>query len=285
MTKTTVTKRPEADNGVLPAPPPPPPQAINTWTAVRNLAEAVQVAELVVKSAALPDIRNAGQALLKILAGGEMGFGPFASLVGIHIIEGKPSVGAHLQAAMIRRSGRYDYRIITSTAQACDLEFFAKQGAEWESLGHCTLTMEEAAQSGLALDRGGKLKANWQRHPKDMLFASCVTQGYRQHTPDLASGVNAYDPDELDAQAEPVLALPAPAEDAPANPSPPPDTHGPEMAGEQQVSRIGELIAELGFTQPQWEKAYQARGVSCARELTREQASEMIAKLEAKKKG
>jgi hypothetical protein len=50
------------------------------------------------------------QIATKILAGAEMGYGPFASVQGIHVIQGKPVISANLMAAAVKRSGRYDYR-------------------------------------------------------------------------------------------------------------------------------------------------------------------------------
>ena len=36
---------------------------------------------------------------MKILAGGELGIGPFAAMSDIHLIDGKPVVGARILAA------------------------------------------------------------------------------------------------------------------------------------------------------------------------------------------
>ena len=59
------------------------------------------------------------------------------------------------------------------------------------------MTFKEAKDSGLAIGKTGT-KANWQRHPDDMLFARCVSKGYRRYSPELSGGVVSYDPDELD---------------------------------------------------------------------------------------
>jgi hypothetical protein len=198
----TTKKKPDETTAVIPAEPPqhqPPAQAQAGWNACRTFQEAFQLAELVAKSAALPDVRNAGVAMLKILAGAELGLGPFAALTGVHIIEGRPSVGSHLIAATIRRSGCYDYRVVHSDATLCELAFLRLVGGKWQVEGHTILSMQEAMDQGFAISsKTGKLKDTYRRHPKDMLFARCLTQGYRQFCPDAIGGAPLYDPDELD---------------------------------------------------------------------------------------
>lgn len=261
-------------------------QTMQGWNAVSNMAEAVQLAEIIGKSNALPDVRNVAVALLKIMAGGEMGFGPFASLVDVHIIEGKPAIGAHLRAAAIKRSGKYDYVIKRCDRDACELEFLELRAGKWQPLGTVEMTIEEAIASGLTQGKNG-MKANWKNHPDDMLFARCISKGYRRYCPDLTGGVLAYDPDELDSAPVPVAVqatVTAATVDAPKeyDGSTVPVRQGPELISEYQVERLGELISQLGITEAQWTKAYQSRGVQSARELTRDQASEMIRNLESR---
>jgi len=52
------------------------------------------------------------QIATQILAGREMGYGPFASVQGIHIISGKPALSANLMASAVKNSPRYDYRAL-----------------------------------------------------------------------------------------------------------------------------------------------------------------------------
>jgi len=139
------------------------------------------------------------QCLAKILAGAELGFGPVASLTDIHVSEdGKVIVGAHIRAAIIRASGRYDYRVLEHADQACALEFRRRASQSWEVLGVERLTLADAQAKGMHVTRSGKEKPTWSKSPKNMLFARCMTNGYRFHCPDLSGGVNLYDADELD---------------------------------------------------------------------------------------
>jgi len=47
----------------------------------------------------------------------------FASMTGIYIIKGKPAIGANPMAAAVKRSGKYNYRVIEHTDQSCKIAF------------------------------------------------------------------------------------------------------------------------------------------------------------------
>ena len=81
------------------------------------------------------------QLATKILAGQEMGYGPFASVQGIHVIQGKPTMSANLMASAVKNSARYDYRVCgrwkTPPSVSSSLSASA---ASWKSLGVSTFT-------------------------------------------------------------------------------------------------------------------------------------------------
>jgi hypothetical protein len=137
------------------------------------------------------DASDEPKAIVKIIAGREIGFGPMAAMSGIHVIEGKPEIGANLQAIAVRQSGRYDYRIKSKTTQICEIEFFETLGGRRESLGVEVFTIEDARRAGLAD------KQNWKRYPKNMLFARCMSNGVASFCPD-AVGMRAYSEGEVD---------------------------------------------------------------------------------------
>ena len=70
-----------------------------------NVDGTFKLAEVMAKSGFFTDARDAAQAVVKVLAGAEMGFGPVSSMTGVNIIKGKVSIGANLMAAAVRRSG------------------------------------------------------------------------------------------------------------------------------------------------------------------------------------
>lgn len=139
-----------------------------------------------------PDISQQGQALVKILAGHEMGIAPFASMSGIHIIKGKATIGANIMAALIKGSGKYDYRIVTLSNTECEVEFF--QGKE--SIGKSKFDMADA-KAAEVLGNG-----TWKKFPKNMLFARAISNGMRWYCPDVTNGQTVYTPEEMGAEVD-----------------------------------------------------------------------------------
>lgn len=133
------------------------------------------------------------QVATKILAGRELGFGPFAAVNGIYIIQGRPAVGANLMAAAVKGSGRYDYRVKTMTDTECSLEFFAVANGHRESLGVSTFTAKDAKAAGTK---------NLDKFPRNMLFARAMSNGVRWYCPDVFSGNAVYVPEELGADVD-----------------------------------------------------------------------------------
>ncbi len=129
------------------------------------------------------------QIATKIIAGSEFGFGTFASVNGIHVIQGKPAIGAGLMATAVKRSGRYDYRVKTLTDEVCEIEFFEREGGKRESLGVSTFTRADAVKAGTQ---------NLNKFARNMLFARCISNGIKWFCPDVFSG-SVYTPEELGA--------------------------------------------------------------------------------------
>ena len=138
-----------------------------------------------------PDAHMA-ECAIKILAGMEAGFGPFASAAGVSVINGKPGFGANLLAQAIKRHPVYDYRVLEKTDQVCRIKFLAGR----EELGVETFTIQMAERAGLV--KGGP----WKAYPEAMLFARCLSAGMRTHCPDALGGATAYTPEELGASGE-----------------------------------------------------------------------------------
>src|SRR5688572_29930764 len=85
--------------------------------------DAMTMAQQFFKSGFFSDIRDASQALVKIEYGRELGVGPAAAMLGVHIIQGKPSPSAGLMAALIKGSEKYNYAVKKWTNEACVLTF------------------------------------------------------------------------------------------------------------------------------------------------------------------
>jgi len=150
---------------------------------VRTAADALSIGEVFFKSGLFQDIKSVHQAVVKILAGQEMGISPMASMNGIHIIQGKPVVGAGLMAARVKSFGKYDYKVKQHDDKACAIEFF--QGKE--SLGVSTFTIDDAKKAGTK---------NLDKFPRNMLFARAMSNGVKWYTPDIYEQP-VYVPEEM----------------------------------------------------------------------------------------
>lgn len=159
---------------------------------IRTMDDLARLSGMLASSGYFKDARDAAQAGVKVLAGLEMGFGAFASMTGIHLIDGKPSVGANLLAQAVKRSGRYNYRVTTHTDQECVIAFYEAG----EKIGESSFSMKDAQAAGVA-GRGP-----WKAYPKAMLFARALSQGVRWHCPDVLGGTTAYVPEELGASVD-----------------------------------------------------------------------------------
>jgi hypothetical protein len=141
---------------------------------------------------------------IRLMAGMEAGFSPFASATGVHIINGRPAFSANLLAQAVRRHPDYDYRVLEKTAQLCRIKFLSRG----EDLGTETFTIDMAERAGLLKN------PTWRSYPEAMLFSRALTAGMRTHCPDALGGHPAYTPEELgDADVVPVTvteAAPAP---------------------------------------------------------------------------
>jgi hypothetical protein len=149
------------------------------------LNEVMSIGKAFAESGMFSDTKSAAQAIVKIQAGQEIGIPPFAAMTGIHIIQGKPTIGAGLIASRVKGSGKYDYRVTQNDEKACIIDFY--QGTN--KIGTSTFTIEDAKKAGTK---------NLDKFPKNMLFARCISNGVKWFCPDVFSGP-VYVPQEMGA--------------------------------------------------------------------------------------
>jgi hypothetical protein len=138
---------------------------------------------------------------IRLMAGMEAGFSPFASATGIHIINGRPAFSSSLLAQAVRRHPAYDYRVLEKSSTVCRIKFLA----HGQELGIETFTIEMAERAQLLKN------PTWRAYPEAMLFTRALTAGMRTHCPDALGGHTAYSPEELGAaEVVPVTVTEAP---------------------------------------------------------------------------
>lgn len=154
-----------------------------------TIDEMSRVALAMSKSGYFEDAKDVSKAMVKVLAGNEIGLGPFASMTGIHVIKGKPVLGSNVIATLVKNDPRYNYRVATCNDEYCCLIWY-ESGKE---VGKSDFSINEAEQARLTD------KDNWRMYPSDMLFARALTRGARRYAPGIFGGAPVYTPDELGA--------------------------------------------------------------------------------------
>jgi len=163
-----------------------------------DLENLQRIAKMLAASGYFDAARDAqtgiAQMATKILAGREMGYGPFASVQGIHIIQGKPALSAGLMASAVKASKRYGYNVITMDATVCTLEFYERTSdGKQISLGLSTFTIADARQAKTQ---------NLEKFPRNMLFARALSNGVKWYAADVFNGNTMYTPEELGATVD-----------------------------------------------------------------------------------
>ena len=195
---------------------------------ILSLDQIRSMGQVFFESGLFKDVKSQAQAIVKIVAGQELGIPPMAAMTQIQIVEGKPTLTAPAIGARIKSSGRYDYAILEHTKDACEIRF-TERGVE---LGISRFTMADAQAAGLAG------KEVWKKYPRNMLFARAITNGARWYCADVFTGA-IYTAEELGGGDLPPLA-PAPKSE--------PKSPVPVAAVGPKTSALMERAAALGIT-------------------------------------
>lgn len=150
-----------------------------------------RVAKAMVASGYFQDAKEVGQAVVKIMAGQEMGLPAFAAMTSIHVIKGKPVLGANALATLVKSHPHYDYQVKQLDAKGCTIAFFENG----QHVGDSSFNTADAKAAGLS---GG----NWQKFPRNMYFARAISNGAKWFTPGIFGGAPVYTPDEFDAPVD-----------------------------------------------------------------------------------
>ncbi len=167
------------------------------------------IAEAMFKSGLFGDTKSAAQAIVKVIAGRELGLGPVAAMRGIDLIKGNISLSASLTAALVKQTGRYTYYVVEHSDKTCSIEFHERDPLTggWQPMGTSTFTMKMAERAGLlTYMKDGKVlqSESWKNYPEAMLWARAMTQGAGWYCPDATEG-RFYTAEELGVdQAEAV---------------------------------------------------------------------------------
>lgn len=147
------------------------------------------------------------QAVVKIMAGRELGLSPFAAMQNIHFIEKHGGGGAlqigYVALLTLMERGGVHYRIVEHTNAYCKV-VFQFRGQTYES----DFSIERAHQA-LLIPVGDKAKYSpWVKTPENMLLARCVSNAAKWYFPWVYNGVSIYTEGDFDTTDNDVVVEP-----------------------------------------------------------------------------
>jgi len=150
--------------------------------------ELTPMCEVFVKSGFFKDIKSVAQAMVKVMAGRELGLTPFQSLSGIYIVNDRLALQTNVMSGMIRKSKRYDYTVVKLDDEGCTIDFVEVSDKETpKKLGTSSFGKAEAAKSG-------KINSEtYKAYPRNMYFARALANGARWYCPDAIMGYHSYE--------------------------------------------------------------------------------------------
>ena len=264
------------------------------------LAEVGQLAHAIANTDFVPKAMRGNEAAIaaSILYGDEVGLSPMQSLAKIAVIDGKPSLAAEAQRALILAAGHNIWLEEQTTTKVT----IAGKRFDQDQIGRVTWTMDDARRAKL------DGKQNWRTYPRQMLVARASAELARSMFADVIGGLAAIEEleDTGTVPETPETPSPAPtrrrraskpsapviapvlaqAPDMPPEPPLPGDTDEPAdpKASDAQLRLMFALFGELGMTDRdarlKWASEQLGRELETAADLTDLEASTLIDRLQ-----
>src|SRR3972149_6955512 len=87
------------------------------------LKEPMALGNIFAESGMFPDTKTMAQAVVKILAGRELGLSPMESMTNIFFVNNKRALTSGLMASLLKKQGKYDYKVDKLDNEECSLSF------------------------------------------------------------------------------------------------------------------------------------------------------------------
>ena len=146
----------------------------------------METAEILVAGGMFPDLKTVEQAASLLIVGRGYGLADYDSVTSLYIRQGKLNMHANLMAAAVKSSGKYDYEVRVHNDEECTIEFYRVDRDGRTQCGEHTFTMAQAQRANLTKN------FTWKQYPEAMLFARCISAGYRAHCPDALGAAPVY---------------------------------------------------------------------------------------------
>jgi hypothetical protein len=261
----------------------------------------VELAEIIANTEFVPKgLRGNQPAILAaILYGHEVGLEPMQSLAKVAVIDGRPSLAAEAQRALILAAGHEMWVEETSVTRAT----VAGRRRDSKQTQRVTWTLDDAKRARIAG------KQNWQSYPRQMLVARASAELARNIFADVIGGMAAseeledIDPDATTPEPEPeaktttrrrrrptaaTAARETPPPAAPTTEPPPPEQEptpaDPDPPNEAAMKKLFALFNEKGMgdrdVRLAWSEQILDRQITTAKELSAVDVTRLIEALE-----
>lgn len=221
---------------------------------IEVMAPAIELAQHVVNTEFVPKaLRGNGAGIVAaILYGDELGLGPMQSLAKIAVVDGRPTLFAEAQRALILAAG---HEIWVEEATTSKVTVSGRRSGS-DRTSSITWTLDDAKRAGIAG------KPSWRSYPRQMLTARATAELARVIFADVIGGLAATeeidDVDPLsDSPIEPVkasrpssrrkrkdVAAPAEASEPPASPAEPEAPPLPDESADSLTDRPASPLDE-----------------------------------------
>lgn len=122
-----------------------------------------------------------GAILLLLLTARELGLPPMAALNGgLQIVDGRVEMSAHMKTMKIRQAGHHLSISYNETGDTCTI---VGKRIDNNDDAKVSYSLKDATKAGLSS------RPNWQKHPKEMLYARCLSRIANILFPDAIGGV------------------------------------------------------------------------------------------------
>lgn len=152
--------------------------------------DKLALADTLAKSGLVPSaLKTKEQVFVSLQWGHELGLSPMVAVNNIAVINGKPTLGADIQYALVRAHSEYaGIKWLRQDAEVAECEVSRNNGKFTETFrGYFDMKMAAAA--------GLNGKDNWKKYPARMLKHRAQSFALRDAFPDVLAGV--YTPEEM----------------------------------------------------------------------------------------
>ena len=151
------------------------------------------ISKVFYESGIFVDIKSEAQAMVKILAGMEIGLSPIQSMNSCYIVGNKVGYETKIFLAKLKETGKYDYRVKhefddKGVAMGCEVEFlWMNASSEFIPIGTSRFDRQDAIRTGLIN------KDIYKKYPKLMMFYRAASDGIKMFCPQILNGAALYE--------------------------------------------------------------------------------------------